>query len=501
MKQLTPFNIKLMFAPDNVVRNLRPTTRTDIYDGITSNFNEDGLFSTTTFGRVGSVERDNNFSYIRLNGQIIHPAIFEVLAKLKTLYKEIMMGQKYAIWNPETKDFEVSDMIEGDTGMAFFCRHIHHLEPDKRESKKRNMYVDVFKKYQKECLMHNHLIIPAGLRDLEVDKEGRETQDEINDLYRKLIYTAQSINTIGAKTNDSAVDIPRRNLQIVSNQIYDNLKSRLKGKKGLIQQKWGGRKIVQGTRNVISTGYPASDKLGSPRSMTVDAVRVGLYQVINGASPIVINKIKTRFLDDVFISPTQSVTLIHPKSLKLIDVELDPYEYDKWTTTESLEKKLLGFQDDRLRNKPVTVSGYYLYLVYKKKDTFKIFRDINELPDESMLEDVHPMTWSEFFYLSNYEGWYTDFKAQLVRYPVTGMGSLVFAKIYTTTTDNSEGVFELGDDWNTKVGYAREYPNLDMKATWMNTTTLPFNTLKGLGADENYTKRSWRVWCKLDLQD
>ena len=55
-----------MFAPDSLVRTMRPVTRTDIYDGVTSNFHEDGLFSITTFGRVGSEERDNNFSFIRL---------------------------------------------------------------------------------------------------------------------------------------------------------------------------------------------------------------------------------------------------------------------------------------------------------------------------------------------------------------------------------------------------------------------------------------------------
>ena len=56
MKNLTPFNIDLMFAPDSLVRTMRPVTRTDIYDGVTSNFHEDGLFSITTLGGVGSQE-------------------------------------------------------------------------------------------------------------------------------------------------------------------------------------------------------------------------------------------------------------------------------------------------------------------------------------------------------------------------------------------------------------------------------------------------------------
>ena len=483
MKKLTPFNIELTFAPDSVVKYLRPTTRTDIYDGVSANFNDDGLFSTTTFGRVGSPERDSNYSYIRMNGEVIHPAVFNVLKKLKSLYVDIMMGYQYAVWNPELKDFEVSDMIEGETGMAFFTRHLHHLEPDKRTSRKRNMYVDVFMKYRKDCLMKNHLVIPAGLRDLEIDADGREVQDEINDLYRKLISISQSINTIGGKTNDSAVDIPRRNLQITMNQIYDNLKARLEGKKGLIQQKWGGRKIVNGARNVISCANPIADVLKSPRAPSVNDTQIGLYQAIISASPLVINKLKTRFLDDIFYNPSQPVKLIDRKTLKLVGVELDPYEYDKWSTTEGLEKKLFGFQDDRVRNNPVTISGYYLYLVYLKGDKFKIFRDINELPDKSMLADVHPMTWSEFYYLCYYEGYYERLRSLTTRYPVTGMGSIFASKIYLKTTIDASGKYELGDDWETTIGFAREYPSLERNAVWINTTIVSYTRLSGLGAD------------------
>lgn len=483
MKKLTPLNIDLTFAPDSVVRNLKPTTRTDIYDGVSSNFNDDGLFSTSTFGRVGSPERDNNFSYIRMNGEAIHPAVFSVLKKLKSLYVDIMMGYQYAVWNPETKDFEPSDMIEGDAGMAFFTRHLHHLEPDKRTSKKRNMYVDVFMKYRKDCLMKNHLVIPAGLRDLEIDSDGREVQDEINDQYRKLISISQSINTIGGKTNDSAVDIPRRNLQITMNQIYDNLKARLEGKKGLIQQKWGGRKIVNGSRNVISCIDPTAEELHSPRAPSVDETQIGLFQAITAASPITINKLKTRFLDDVFISSSQPVQLIDRKTLKLVDVELDPYEFDKWTTAEGLEKKLFGFQDDRVRSNPVTISGYYLYLVYRKGDKVKLFRNINELPDKSMLEYVKPITWGEMYYLCNYEGWYDKLRAQVVRYPVTGLGSVSVSKVYLKTTLNASGAYMLGEDWENIEGYIREYPDTSKNAVWVNTTIVPYTKLTALGAD------------------
>ena len=482
MKELTPFNIELMFAPDSVVRNMRPVTRTDIYDGVTSNFHEDGLFSITTFGRVGMPERDNNFSYIRLNAQVIHPAVFEVLKKLKKLYIDIIMGTAYAVWDNEAKDFVLSDMIDGDTGFAFFTRHIHHLEPDKRSSKKRNMYVDVFNKYKRECLMHNCLVIPAGLRDLYVDGSGKEVQDEINDMYRKLIAIANSINTVGGKMNDPAVDITRRNMQLTMNEIYNYLKNMLSGKKGLVQAKWGGRKLVNGTRNVISMMNTSADELHGLRAPGVDDTHVGLYQTMKGAAPFVIYEVRKRFIEEVFTSPQHPTTLIDRNTFKLIPVDLHPDVWDKWGTSAGLEKLIEGFSDDTVRNKPIMISGCYLWLVYEDEHEYRLFRDINELPDPKMKEKVHPMTYAEFFYLSNPEKYYT-FKVLITRYPIDSFNSIYPSNLYLKTTGKAYLKYELGEDWKTRIAVAREFPSRDQNASWLNTVAISPTRLSSLGAD------------------
>lgn len=482
MKNLTPFNIDLMFAPDSLVRTMRPVTRTDIYDGVTSNFHEDGLFSITTFGRVGSEERDNNFSFIRLHADVIHPAVFEVLKKLKRLYVDIIMGSAYARWDDETKDFISSDMLDGQTGFAFFAKHIKDLDPDKRISKKRNMYIDVFNKYKHECLMHNCLVIPAGLRDLYIDGSGREVQDEINDMYRKLIAISNSINIVGAKTNDPIIDIPRRNLQLTMNEIYNYLKTMLSGKKGLVQAKWGGRKLVNGTRNVISMMNTAADELHGTRAPSVDDTHIGLYQTLKGASPFVIHELKKRFLDEIFINPSSPTTLIDRKTFKLVDIDLRPEVWDKWGTVAGLEKLIEGFADDTVRNKPIMISGHYLYLVYETDTEYKLFRNINELPDKSYLEKVHPMTYAEFFYLCNPEKYYT-FKVLITRYPIDSFNSIYSSNLYLKTTGNAKLKYELGDDWQTHIGFAREYPEHALDAAWLNTVAVNPVKLSALGAD------------------
>lgn len=484
MKKLEPFNIDLLLPSQDVVRSLRPTTKTDIYEGASSNFNEDGLFSTLTYGRVGTRERDVRFSYIDLRAEIIHPAIFSVLKRLKSLYTDIITGKGYAQWDEEQKDFIPSDMLFGKTGMAFFLDHIRELEPDKRSSKKRNLYVDVFMKYRDNCLMRYHLIAPAGLRDLEIDQKGRETQDEINDLYRKLISISNSINWVGSKFNDPSVDIPRRNLQLTANEIYQNLKSRLDGKSGLIVGKWGRRKIANGTRNVISSMDTTADILHSPRAPKVDDVQISLFQAMKGLSPIIIHRLKQLWLDDIFVQGRSSTQLINPNTLMLEEVELEAKVWDIWGTAEGLEKLFNQFQQDDLRDKPITVDGRYLLLVYKTKETFKVFRDIQELPNPEWVKKVSPITYAELFYLCYYEGWY-EHGCLVTRYPINNMYSIYPGMVYVKTTTISEGKYELGPDWVTRIGYAREYPEVGegYKPLWVNTTVVHPSKLSSLGAD------------------
>lgn len=482
MKKLEPFNIDLLLPSQDVIKSLRPTTKTDIYEGATANFNEDGLFSTLTFGRVGTHERDVRFSYIDMRAEIIHPAIFSVLKRLKSLYTDIITGKAYATWDEEEKDFIPSDMLFGKTGMAFFLDHIHELEPDKRTSKKRNLYVDVFMKYRDKCLMRYHLIAPAGLRDLEVDQKGRETQDEINDLYRKLISISNSINWVGSKFNDPTIDIPRRNLQLTANEIYQNLKSRLDGKSGLIVGKWGRRKIANGTRNVISTMDTSADILHSPRAPKVDDVQVSLFQALKGLSPIIINRLKQLWLDEIFIQGRPTVPLINKNTLTLEEVELESQEWDKWGTGEGLEKLFSLFQQDDLRNQPIIIDGHYLLLVYKDKETFRVIRDRHELPDPEMIKQVYPITYSELLYLCYYEGWY-EHGCLVTRYPINNMYSIYPGMLYVKTTTVSTGKYELGPDWKTRIGYAREYPELLDNPIWINTTIVHPSKLSALGAD------------------
>lgn len=486
MKQLNPFNIDLLFAPDSMVRNMRPVTRTDVYDGVTNNLHDEGLFSTITFGLVGSPERDSKFSYIRLNTDVIHPAIYNVLDKLKSLYTDILLGSAYAIWDDEAKDFIPATILDGDTGYAFFISHLKELQPDKRTSKKRNLYVDIFFKYQQECLMHNCLVIPAGLRDIYQDEKGGDSQDEINDIYRKLLNAANNIGLIDVSSNDPVLNNSRRNIQLAMNELYVYIKNMLQGKRGLIQQKWGGRKIVSGTRNVISSVDTTAEELHGNRCPSVDDVQMGLLQTMLGSLPLTIHCLKTKYLDEIFYEINEPTMLLDKKTYILKPVQLDTRIWDKFGTVDGLEKMIHGFKDDRLRNKPVLLQGHYLSLTYMTDEHFCVFRDIKhfiEVKGKEALQYVHPTTYAELYYSAGYQVYY-KLKTTNTRYPIAGLGSIYPASIYVKTTTKSLGLYELDkNDFKTELAFANEFPITDINAKWINTSIPSFVRLAGLGAD------------------
>ena len=103
---MIPLNINLLFANEEEVRGMRPVKVLDITEGLTKNFHPDGLFSTDIFGKVGGEFRNRMFSYIDLRVPIFHPTLYKVIIRMKSLYEEILLGKSFAVFNPETKDFE-----------------------------------------------------------------------------------------------------------------------------------------------------------------------------------------------------------------------------------------------------------------------------------------------------------------------------------------------------------------------------------------------------------
>ena len=440
-------NIYLLNVDKNEVKGMRPITTLNTYIGATKNFDPDGLYSTDIFGPVGSPQRDDIFSYVDIKSPIISPIVALTLFELKRLYKGIMSGSEFAVWDEVEKDFIKATRGDkgANTGYSFFIKHFHELTPKPNHSQTRQESIDFFYKFRAVALSRYVLVFPAGLRDLKVS-DGDEKEHEINQMYRSLITISK---TIPEKTASSTlVDVPRWKLQRAFNEIYETFFATIDGKKGLTRGKVTSRRVADGTRNVLSPQIARSKVMGAPDAYRATDTVVGIHQGLRSIMPVTQHFVLNRYLPRVD-GGFGFLNLIDKDTLKTQHVKVKPKEYDKFTTSEGVEKLLYSFTIPTNRHKPIEVDGKYIALIYRDDDVFKVFYDIDELPAGLDKSKVSGISLVELLYLSGYDVW-NDYFMLITRYPVAGSGSTYPSTIRIETTTAADVVYELEDDWVTR---------------------------------------------------
>lgn len=463
---------------------MRPIKTLDTYVGATKTLAPEGLYSTESFGLVGSKIRSMRFSYIDLKVSIIHPTLCKALIKLRALYKDIMAGKTFAKWDPAVSDFVKSDMVDGRTGFEFFCEYLPKIVLQQNESIGRQQTIDLFNKYKNNCMLSKVLVLPAGLRDIEVDDSGRTTSDEVNDLYFKLIAISNTINASGAKANIESYNPQRISLQNTFNEIYDYFTAIVEGKKNLLMGKWASRKVFNGTRNVITAMNTTTNMLKHPGNVGFNDTLIGLYQTVKGMLPVTIFHLKTGFLDRCFSVPGAPVLLTDPITKESKRIILSTESYNQWLSTEGLEKLIAYYKEETIRHDPIMIEGNYLGLCYRGPDkTFALINGIDQLPEGRSPEDCTPITMTELLYCAIYSvaNVYSGF---VTRYPITGIGSVYPSKIHLKTTLHSEERTELDtDSWEPidSKHIAYEFPKLG--SSFYNSLSPHPSRIGRLGAD------------------
>lgn len=475
-RSMIPFNVTLLNLTPAKLAGLMPITSLSMYEGITHNFHPEGLFSTKIFGRVGDEVRMRRYAYIDIKVAVFHPVIYNTLLQLKRLYGGIMAGNEFAVWNAEKKDFEKSNPIDGETGYHFFMTYWTQIDFAKTSSDKRDIAIRLIEKYKSVATTSKILVLPAGLRDVEIGGDGRPREDEVNPMYRQLMSFANTLSDIAIRSNPELVDRARFRLQTTFVDIYDLFERLIYGKGKLIQGKWASRRVMNGTGNVITAMPVDVDYLGADGTLGFNDTAVGLFQLIKGILPVTLYQLKHGWLREVFPDYTQPANLVNKKTLRREPVVLKNEYYDRFQTNEGLEKVVNAFREESIRDQAMEIEGYYVGLIYKGPDgTFKIFNDIDELPENRKREDVYPLTFCELIYLSGYRVWNT-YPATVTRYPVTGVGSIYPTNLHVRTTTVAEQRRELGRNWEAMddkhVAYEFPVPGPYMKSMSPHPTRL-----------------------------
>lgn len=455
-----PFNISLLNLTPERLAGLKPVTSLDIVD-MNRNFNENGLFSISIFGRIGDERRNRRFSYIDIKTPIFHPVIYRSLVQLKRFYGEILESKSYAVWDAEVKDFVKSDQLQGSTGFNFFMQHWKEIEFEERPSDTRMTNIEIIRKFKDIATLDKVIVLPAGMRDIQIEDGGRMSRDEINDLYLKLISVSNSIPTSAIEHSIQLLDGARLSMQRTFNQIYDMIENMIKGKKKLLMNKWASRKIYNGTRNVITSMNVQVNELGNEGNIGFNNTMVGLYQYMKAALPIAKFHLRSGFLSNVFTGPNDPVYLVDKKTLKKVAVKLKPVHHDSWMTDEGIEKVISLFGEESLRHKQLEIEGYYVGLIYKGPGVFKLFQDIDDLPEGLDKKYVQPVTFCELMYISVYHD-SDKYPCFVTRYPVTGFGSIYVSYPYLKPTVKTEVRKPLDENWqvNENVKTAYNFPTL-----------------------------------------
>ena len=486
-----PFNLKILDLNSTTVRFMNPVSSLEMFADsyTTSDFHDDGLFSVKIFGKVGSKDRDNTFSYINIKSNILHPIIYKSIERLKSFYIEILKGTAYAKWDQKTKSFIKSDATEGETGYAFFMSKFHELKFELGDSHLRKQRVTLLNNQRNLAELSRVLVLPAGYRDVEIDGNGRVKEHEINPLYKRLISLSNTVAE-GKMANDPVYDRARLALQKTFIEIYDMLEGLISGKKGFYASKWMARNIINGTRNVATSTDPSVYDLEDADSPTMDNTIMGVWQVARGAFPVIASNLLRGIMSNIFIGDDQSARLIDKKTFKSEIVDISPTDFDKWNTLNGMERLINKLENIYGRNKPLMIENRYLALIYKPKgrNVFKVFHGIDEIPEgvDYKMEDVHPITLIELIYLSAYKLWNT-FVTLNTRYPITGEGSTLASKIYVKTTVDSEIRVELDDNWEIKkpavYNRAMSFPILEGDVSYVDSVKLSPFTIREAGGD------------------
>ena len=487
-----PVNLAIMDVDAFIHKNnVMEVTSTLPFEPSTNLYNRDGLYSEEIFGYVGSPERMLRFGYIELNTPLFHPKVFKIICQLGGLYKDIMSGAAYAVFDPVAKDFKRvvgTPPAEAGTGFSFFLSYFHDIVFRKSSSSKRDERIEVIEQYKDRVITTRFLIEPAGLRDISNDSSGRLIQDDINKLYVSTMLYARSIPK-GSKS--TAYDSVRYLLQSKINEIYGYIENFLDGKYGFIQGNFARRKIALGTRNVITAATLTALSPEDPQLLKADDVMVGVYQTMKGLQPYTKYLWNTLLVTPIF--KTDAVThlaLTDPKTFKLVYTSISPTTRDAFTSSEGVDKIINSFSNEDLRGKPILITdlqgvSYAALLVYDDGDEIALCRSIDDLekrwPRKIDKAKLRPITYIELFYIIT-EIASMGKHALITRYPVIEQGSVYPAKIHviSTTPSRSVKLIDLLSGFYDET-LLRQYPVLG--STYMDAAMVHPSRLAALGGD------------------
>ena len=432
-------------------------TVADTFQASTEIFHDKGLYSTLIFGEKGSEDRLSMEGHVNLHTTLIHPEVFNLIERASRFYIDILSGNKYGKFDPETKLFEPASALDGGTGFAFFMKYLNKLTLRDTGSGQRSRTINFLDKNRKRLAVDKLLVVPAAFRDYATDEDGRPAEHEINDLYRSMIHQSNLI-PVGAG-DDPAFDPLRYKMQLKFGEISATIDDILFGKKKEINQKVASRSIHGGTANVASGMVQSELNIDGPNFYGINDAAVGLFQTAKGTISRLPHYVKNGFMREVMPGEEADFQVVDPKTLQSKRVGYQYKLYDKYMSRAGLNSLINTLKQPQNYYAPLMIGEDYVSLYYDGPEEFMVLSDITLLPEHLDKKHVRPMNHMDFLYL-NILPYYDEIFATVTRYPVLNIGGVYPAQVKMKTTVNGSLKYEIDPFGNRTGRVSPRHPNI-----------------------------------------
>lgn len=476
----------------------------------------DGLLSNEIFG-ITKDDRTTIFAYIDLAGEyFLHPLAYKIWSRLDSNVKLCVYEMDTFVYDPEKGKLK-SDP-KGETGLKFLMKLIKTVDFKKTGSSKREVKINFLEKYREKLFMKDVVVIPAGMRDVNTEADGKVGVGEINKLYNAVVRDAKALqesDDYGLSLNGTLRGRIQDNIVKIYNWFIfgrdpltgaDAQASGLSRKLGLIRRAGMKKSFDWGSRLVICTQNLRKEKL-SDLDVDLDSIGLPLAAVCANLFPYMLYWIRNWFSNQ--LSDVQTLRCINPKTKKQEDVRID-----SWQTVYSDEriKKEIGRFMHGMSNRFVPIEApitdpkrnkiYYMqfkgYNVPSKDIADKIIND--QMSKESFHLNSRPLTWCDLIYMAAME--VTKDKMTLItRFPMDSYYNQFPAKIKVISTIETEPILV----WNT---FYKKYPKITLADINQNSSNhfvdvaLPNNVRLGsIGGDFDGDTVSSKVPYSIEAND
>jgi len=251
---------------DKETSKLVPVTSTEYFVGKTTTFHPEGFFSEKIFGAVDTSDRRKIYSFIDLNCNVLHPALFGTIRRLKRSVITAMSGEKtFTLQNGEL----ILDEDGEITGMSSVVDNWSKIKFS-ADSKSRADLIGMVDFYTKKghAFTDKCIIIPPDYRQLEITDTGDITVNPLNDYYLKILRLSLQLRT---QTSGPVYDVLAFRMHELVLELYNYLTSKVSKKKGLLRSDLLGKRVDFTARAVISGAASElrADELGIPLRLLV----------------------------------------------------------------------------------------------------------------------------------------------------------------------------------------------------------------------------------------